>query len=67
MADTAERLLHTERLYKEFKRRTVVRDVSIELAVGEIVGLLGPNGAGKTTTFRMVVGLLRPTAAGQSH
>jgi len=62
LVDNAEPLLRTEKLYKEFKRRVVVREVSIELAVGEIVGLLGPNGAGKTTTFRMVVGLLRPTA-----
>jgi lipopolysaccharide export system ATP-binding protein len=37
-----------------------VRDVSVEIAAGEIVGLLGPNGAGKTTTFSMVVGLVRP-------
>lgn len=57
-----EPLLRTEQLYKQFKRRTVVSDVSIELAPGEIVGLLGPNGSGKTTTFRMIVGLLRPTS-----
>jgi lipopolysaccharide export system ATP-binding protein len=57
-----EPLLRTERLYKQFKRRAVVSDVSIELAPGAIVGLLGPNGAGKTTTFRMIVGLLRPTS-----
>jgi len=53
-------LLRTEHIEKQFKRRTVVHDVSIELGPGEIVGLLGPNGAGKTTTFRMTVGLLRP-------
>ncbi len=53
-------LLHTEGLVKAFKKRTVVREVSIELGAGEIVGLLGPNGAGKTTTFAMVVGLLKP-------
>ncbi|MBM3290374.1 MAG: LPS export ABC transporter ATP-binding protein, partial [Candidatus Hydrogenedentes bacterium] len=40
----------------------VVNDIGIDLAAGEVVGLLGPNGAGKTTTFRMVVGMLRPTA-----
>lgn len=57
-----EPLLRTEQLYKEFKRRTVVNDVSIDLAAGTVVGLLGPNGAGKTTTFRMIVGLLRPTS-----
>ena len=56
-----EALLHTEGLFKSFKKRTVVRDVSISLDPGEIVGLLGPNGAGKTTTFNMVVGLLRPS------
>ncbi len=55
-------LLHTEGLVKAFKKRTVVREVSIELGQGEVVGLLGPNGAGKTTTFGMVVGLLRPDA-----
>jgi lipopolysaccharide export system ATP-binding protein len=53
-------LLRTENLVRQFKRRVVVRGVSIELREGEIVGLLGPNGAGKTTTFRMTVGLLRP-------
>lgn len=53
-------LLRTESLVKSFKKRTVVRDVSITLNEGEVVGLLGPNGAGKTTTFSMAVGLLRP-------
>lgn len=53
-------MLRTENLVRQFKRRVVVRGVSIELREGEIVGLLGPNGAGKTTTFRMTVGLLRP-------
>ena len=53
-------LFQTFNLMKQFKRRVVVSDVSIELSPGEIVGLLGPNGAGKTTTFRMAVGLLRP-------
>ena len=57
-----EPLLRTQGLCKRFKRREVVKDVSIELAPGEIAGLLGPNGAGKTTTFNMVVGLLRPNA-----
>ena len=62
MADGAEPILRTENVVKQFKRRTVVSEVSIQLAAGEIVGLLGPNGAGKTTMFRMVVGLLRPTS-----
>lgn len=62
MPETSHLLLRTEGLCKQFKKRTVVREVSINLADGEIVGLLGPNGAGKTTTFNMVVGLLRPNA-----
>lgn len=53
-------LLYTDGIYKSFKKRTVVRDVSICLNAGEVVGLLGPNGAGKTTSFSMIVGLLKP-------
>jgi lipopolysaccharide export system ATP-binding protein len=45
---------------KTYKKRPVVRNVSIELRRGEAVGLLGPNGAGKTTTFYMIVGLVQP-------
>lgn len=62
MADTHNRLLHTEGLVKAFKKRVVVHEVSIDLDAGEVVGLLGPNGAGKTTTFSMIVGLLKPDA-----
>jgi lipopolysaccharide export system ATP-binding protein len=47
-------------LGKRFKKRPVVRNVSITLKRGEAVGLLGPNGAGKTTTFYMIVGLIEP-------
>lgn len=50
----------TQSLFKSYKGRTVVRNVSINVQQGEIVGLLGPNGAGKTTTFYMVVGLIKP-------
>ena len=46
-------------LAKSYKKRQVVRDVSLRIDSGQIVGLLGPNGAGKTTTFYMVVGLVR--------
>ena len=53
-------ILRTKDLTKSYGGRTVVRDVSIEVAAGEIVGLLGPNGAGKTTTFYMTVGLTAP-------
>jgi lipopolysaccharide export system ATP-binding protein len=52
--------LAADHLVKVYKRRKVVRDVSVEIKQGEIVGLLGPNGAGKTTTFYMIVGLVRP-------
>jgi lipopolysaccharide export system ATP-binding protein len=45
---------------KTYKKRPVVRNVSIKLRRGEAVGLLGPNGAGKTTTFYMIVGLVKP-------
>jgi lipopolysaccharide export system ATP-binding protein len=45
---------------KTYKKRPVVRNVSVQVRRGEAVGLLGPNGAGKTTTFYMIVGLVRP-------
>lgn len=51
--------LYAEHLAKSYKNRQVVKDVSLHVNTGEIVGLLGPNGAGKTTTFYMVVGLVR--------
>ncbi len=50
--------LVVERLQKRYGSRTVVKDVSLTVESGEVVGLLGPNGAGKTTCFYMVVGLL---------
>jgi lipopolysaccharide export system ATP-binding protein len=56
--------LRSERLRKRYKSRTVVQDVSLEVASGEVVGLLGPNGAGKTTCFYMIVGLI-PVDAGR--
>src|SRR5574344_1646476 len=52
--------LYTENVVKKYRKRTVVKGVSIEVSQGEIVGLLGPNGAGKTTTFYMIVGLIKP-------
>ena len=45
---------------KTYRKRPVVRNVSVSVRRGEVVGLLGPNGAGKTTTFYMIVGLVRP-------
>src|SRR3990172_1692430 len=52
------RQLRTDTLNKRYKSRVVVRDVSLEVSSGEVVGLLGPNGAGKTTCFYMIVGLV---------
>lgn len=52
-------LLKVAGLRKSYKARTVVEDVSFEVAGGDVVGLLGPNGAGKTTCFYMIVGLVR--------
>jgi lipopolysaccharide export system ATP-binding protein len=51
-------------LQKTYGARQVVRDVSLEVASGEVIGLLGPNGAGKTTSFYMIVGLV-PSDAGE--
>ncbi len=51
-------VLKASHLAKSYKSRQVVRDVSLEVSTGQIVGLLGPNGAGKTTTFYMIVGLV---------
>ncbi|MFO0466372.1 MAG: LPS export ABC transporter ATP-binding protein [bacterium] len=52
--------LYATGLGKRYKKRPVVRNVSLSLQRGEAVGLLGPNGAGKTTTFYMITGLVQP-------
>lgn len=54
--------LRSQDLVKIYKKRTVVKKVSVQVAQGEIVGLLGPNGAGKTTTFYMIVGMIKPNS-----
>jgi lipopolysaccharide export system ATP-binding protein len=56
------RLLQARGLQKSYGSRQVVKDVSLSVAQGEVVGLLGPNGAGKTTSFYMIVGLVRADA-----
>lgn len=56
--------LRVEGLAKKYRSRQVVKDLSLEVASGEVVGLLGPNGAGKTTAFYMIVGLV-PTDSGR--
>ncbi|MDP1651660.1 MAG: LPS export ABC transporter ATP-binding protein [Rhodocyclaceae bacterium] len=50
--------LSAHNLYKKFRSRAIVKDVSLHVDGGEVVGLLGPNGAGKTTCFYMIVGLI---------
>ena len=54
-----QKTLTAKHLAKSYKSRQVVKDVSLTVKTGQIVGLLGPNGAGKTTTFYMVVGLVK--------
>lgn len=58
--NVAKMELRTEKVVKIYRSRTVVKEVSVNVHQGEIVGLLGPNGAGKTTTFYMMVGIIRP-------
>ncbi len=53
-------ILESKGLFKYYRKRAVVADVSIKVEPGEVVGLLGPNGAGKTTTFYMIIGFIRP-------
>ena len=55
-------ILRAENLMKSYSGKKVVKDVSLQLKQGEIVGLLGPNGAGTTTSFYMIVGLIKPNS-----
>ena len=55
-----ELLIQADNLIKSYHGRCVVKNVSLNVRAGEVVGLLGPNGAGKTTSFYMVMGLIRP-------
>ncbi len=61
-ASSASSLLEVRHLAKSYGGRKVVKDVSLSMSKGEVVGLLGPNGAGKTTSFYMIVGLVRSDA-----
>jgi len=53
-------ILEVKGITKSYGKRCVVKDLSLYVSTGEIVGLLGPNGAGKTTTFYMIVGMIKP-------
>ena len=57
-AHQAKQMLLAENLHKSYRKREVVRGVSIQVEPGQVVGLLGPNGAGKTTCFYIIVGLI---------
>ena len=59
-ANDKSHILRSENLKKIYGKRTVVKDASINVRQGEVVGLLGPNGAGKTTTFYMITGMIKP-------
>ncbi|MAJ45599.1 MAG: LPS export ABC transporter ATP-binding protein [Candidatus Marinimicrobia bacterium] len=54
--------LSATKLVKKYGKKSVVRNVNLEVNRGEVVGLLGPNGAGKTTTFYMITGMVRPSS-----
>ncbi|MGP1450252.1 MAG: LPS export ABC transporter ATP-binding protein [Wolinella sp.] len=54
--------LRAENLSKQIKKSSIIRNISLEVNSGEVVGLLGPNGAGKTTTFYIICGLLRASS-----
>ncbi|MCR5760460.1 MAG: LPS export ABC transporter ATP-binding protein [Sphaerochaetaceae bacterium] len=56
--DNEKAVLHLEHLKKIYGKREVVKDISLSMEGGQVIGLLGPNGAGKTTTFYMVVGFI---------
>ncbi len=53
--------LEAKKLVKSIGKKDIVRDVSLDVKSGEVIGLLGPNGAGKTTTFYMICGIIEPT------
>ncbi|OFW80396.1 MAG: LPS export ABC transporter ATP-binding protein [Alphaproteobacteria bacterium RIFCSPLOWO2_01_FULL_40_26] len=58
----SEKVLSVRNLSKNYGKKTVIRDISLEIKQGEVVGLLGPNGAGKTTCFYIIVGLVAADA-----
>ncbi len=55
-------VLRGQNLFKDYGKKHVVKEVSLQVEQGQIIGLLGPNGAGKTTTFYMIVGLIKATS-----
>jgi lipopolysaccharide export system ATP-binding protein len=62
VASNDKSLVRAQALAKHYGQAVAVKNVSLDLRAGEIVGLLGPNGAGKTTSFYMMVGLIPATS-----
>ena len=62
VAENANAGLKVVNLRKSYKNRLIIRDITLDLARGEVVGLLGPNGSGKTTSFYAIAGLILPEA-----
>ena len=61
MSDNTQRVVfHCDNIGKTYKKRPVLRGISVSISQGEVVGLLGPNGAGKTTCFYIMCGLIKP-------
>ena len=58
----AVKTLSVKNLHKKYGKNVAVKDISLSIKQGEVVGLLGPNGAGKTTSFYMIVGLVKATS-----
>lgn len=56
----SEKILRVENVNKSIKRRHIIKNLSMDIEAGEVLGFLGPNGAGKSTTLRMIVGLSKP-------
>ncbi len=60
-------MISVEHLYKRFGKATILGDVSLHIAEGEVVGLLGPNGAGKSTLMKILTGLWKASPATDGH
>lgn len=57
-----EPVIRLSAVSKQYRQRSIVADVNLDVAAGEVVGLIGPNGSGKTTILRIVAGLVQPTS-----
>lgn len=62
LKNTENPLLTLEHISKQFKDKVALKDISLQLSAGEILGFLGPSGSGKTTTIKIITGQLKPTS-----